>query len=82
MSPKLTTHVLDTNTGKPAAGVSIELFYQDSLVSDTTTNSDGRCDAPLLSAEAFVPGTYELHVFADDFAGHKNSRTIEFTIVE
>ncbi|APV50993.1 hydroxyisourate hydrolase [Betaproteobacteria bacterium GR16-43] len=59
----LTTHVLDTYHGVPAAGVPIELVRlgdrRETLVR-TVTNADGRCDAPLLTGEAFRPGRYEL----------------------
>ena len=61
---RLTTHVLDTMHGKPAAGLSVTLFRitgdDRELVLTTRTNSDGRCDAPLLSGPAMVPGVYEL----------------------
>jgi 5-hydroxyisourate hydrolase len=61
---KLTTHVLDTAHGRPGAGIRVELWRIDSdtrqsLVS-TVTNSDGRCDAPLLEGGAFATGRYEL----------------------
>lgn len=62
---RLSTHVLDTVTGKPAAGVAVTLYR---LADDggrerlamTATNADGRTDAPMLAGEAFRPGTYEL----------------------
>jgi 5-hydroxyisourate hydrolase len=61
---RLTTHVLDTASGKPAAGLRIELFRLDGSgpqkVAEAVTNSDGRCDAPLLADEAFAAGQYEL----------------------
>ena len=61
---RLSTHVLDTVSGRPAAGVPIELFalegHSRRLLVTTTTNADGRTDAPLLAGEAFRPGTYEL----------------------
>lgn len=64
MPGKLTTHVLDTAHGKPAADLKIELHRLDfgdpeRLVS-TTTNADGRTDAPLLAGAAMTAGTYEL----------------------
>ena len=59
----LTTHVLDTYHGTPAAGVAVELTRlgetRESLVR-TTTNAEGRCPQPLLSADAMRPGLYEL----------------------
>ena len=63
-SGKLTTHVLDTANGRPAAGIRIELFRLDDNGRDrlitTETNSDGRCDEPLLTGANFGPGFYEL----------------------
>ncbi len=60
----LSTHVLDTAQGVPAAGVSIELFElvdgERRLVCDTVTNDDGRTDAPLLSAEQMRAGVFEI----------------------
>lgn len=67
---RLTTHVLDTAHGRPAAGIRIDLSVPDGagwkLVKTTVTNADGRTDAPLLEGDAFVPGRYELlfHVAA------------------
>jgi len=61
---RLTTHVLDTMHGKPAAGLAVSLFRIDGedreLVLSARTNADGRCDAPLLSGPAMRPGVYEL----------------------
>lgn len=62
---RLTTHILDTAAGKPAAGVDISLYSigadgAATLVSRHVTNSDGRCDAPILSGEAMKTGVYEL----------------------
>jgi 5-hydroxyisourate hydrolase len=60
----LTTHVLDTTRGRPAAGVEIELFaHVDGgavLIAKTTTNADGRTDAPLIAAHDSRVGTFEL----------------------
>ena len=59
----LTTHVLDTYHGVPAAGVAIELSRADGnreSIVKAVTNADGRCAAPLLAGEAFRPGRYEL----------------------
>jgi 5-hydroxyisourate hydrolase len=63
-SGRLTTHVLDTMTGRPAAGLLIELYRHEAgaveLLATVRTNEDGRCDAPLLEGEALTPGNYEL----------------------
>ncbi len=70
----LSTHVLDTHRGKPAAGVRIDLTEIGAsargLLTQTTTNSDGRTDQPLMSGIPLRIGTYELtfHV-ADYFHG-------------
>ena len=59
----LTTHVLDTYHGTPAAGVRVELTRlgeaRETLVR-TVTNADGRCPHPLLIGDAMKPGLYEL----------------------
>jgi 5-hydroxyisourate hydrolase len=62
---KLTTHVLDTATGNPAAHVRIRLFHGGQLLADTLTNRDGRCDSPLLTDAA--PGAYQLHFSIGDY---------------
>lgn len=67
---RLTTHVLDTATGKPAAGLKIELWSEGktrALIKTVHTNHDGRADKPILENEAFKPGTYELVFFAGDY---------------
>ena len=68
---RLTTHVLDTATGKPASKLAIELFSLESgapeKICDARTNSDGRCDAPLLSGDALVAGNYEIVFHAGDY---------------
>ena len=64
MAGYLTTHVLDTARGCPAAGLAIDLYRIDGdardLLASVITNSDGRTDAPILPADAFQIGTYEL----------------------
>lgn len=61
---RLTTHVLDTTHGRPAAGVRVELLLvrgeQSQHLLSTNTNADGRTDGPLLEGEQFQLGTYEL----------------------
>ena len=66
MTARLTTHVLDITNGRPAAGVALHLTRlgrAPARLCTTSTNADGRCDAPLLDGEAFTAGIYEL-VFA------------------
>ncbi len=58
----LTTHVLDTAHGRPAAGMVVELreLPSGAVLVSTRTNEDGRVDRPLLEGGAFRPGQYEL----------------------
>lgn len=63
----LTTHVLDTATGKPAVGLKIELFSAGQLIASKVTNTDGRTDGAILPAEAFALGEYELVFHAGDY---------------
>ena len=64
----LTTHVLDTARGCPADRLKIVLYQIEktgrSKRAETVTNADGRTDAPILPAERFVPGVYELEFHA------------------
>ena len=68
---RLTTHVLDTATGRPAKGLSIELFRIEGQsrthLKTVATNDDGRCDAPLLAGADFRTGEYELVFAAGDY---------------
>jgi 5-hydroxyisourate hydrolase len=64
---RLTTHVLDTSLGRPAAGLRIELFAGETLLKDTVTNSDGRTGEPLIEGAAFETGIYELRFHAGDY---------------
>lgn len=68
---RLTTHVLDTASGKPAAGMKIALYRVSGnshrKVKEVVTNSDGRCDAPMLQGKEFATGQYELVFFAGDY---------------
>jgi 5-hydroxyisourate hydrolase len=60
---KLTTHVLDTAHGVPAAGIAFALYRRadnDELVTRGVTDSAGRCDAPLLEGAGMRAGRYRL----------------------
>jgi 5-hydroxyisourate hydrolase len=69
----LTTHVLDTARGRPAANMTIELWSvdQSKLLKTVQTNQDGRTDSPVLSGNEFVAGTYELVFFVGDYFGER-----------
>lgn len=79
----LTTHVLDTARGCPAAGVSITLYRLEGdrrmELARVVTNSDGRTDKPLLAGDSFAAGCYEL-VFemGDYFADLAASEAVPF----
>lgn len=64
MAGYLTTHVLDTARGCPAAGLRIDLYRitgaERTHLTTLTTNADGRTDTQILPADAFQTGTYEL----------------------
>ena len=79
----LTTHILDTAGGIPAANVKIELYRlsdnNKELLIATKTNSDGRTDTPLLAVGEMAAGVYELvfHI-GDYFAGASNKQPNAF----
>ena len=61
---RLSTHVLDTARGTPAAGLKLDLYYlggeSRQHLASFTTNADGRTDAALLGADDMVTGVFEL----------------------
>jgi 5-hydroxyisourate hydrolase len=68
---KLSTHVLNTATGKPAADMRVELVRiahgKVEHLKDVHTNKDGRTDEPLLSGITLEIGHYELRFFVADY---------------
>ena len=68
---KLTTHVLDTARGEPAAGMKIEFSVLEGsnwkALKTVTTNGDGRTDEPMLAGEAMKPGQYRLVFHVADY---------------
>ena len=71
---RLTTHILDTAQGRPAAGVAIRLFAAGDdrrLVASTVSNADVRTDGPLVEGDAMATGCYELEFdIGPYFAAH------------
>ena len=70
MTGKLSTHVLDTTRGAPAADMRIELWRLDgkpALLKAVMTNADGRTDVPLLGPDEMAAGRYELLFFVKDY---------------
>ena len=67
---RLTTHVLDTASGIPAAGVDVRLYALGNgreLKASAITNDDGRSSEPLLADELLVTGEYELEFDVGDY---------------
>lgn len=78
----LTTHILDTTKGIAAADVKIQLYKHTSdgqrqRLHSAITNDDGRCDKPLLEAEGFTIGVYELEFAIDDYFAKQDIDTTE-----
>lgn len=73
MPGRLTTHVLDTAQGRPAAGLAVSLWRlgpgrgERVLLAETRTNAGGRPDGPLLAGAALTAGVYELLFAAGDY---------------
>jgi 5-hydroxyisourate hydrolase len=73
---RLTTHVLDTAAGKPAAGLTIELYRVGSTaerIAEVVTNADGRVDNPMLEGPEFAVGVYELRFHAGAYLRARGS---------
>src|SRR5210317_1173775 len=67
---RLTTHVLDTAHGVPAAGVDVVLYRVNPELQELArgrTNADGRLDQPMLQGDGFTTGVYELVFQAGDY---------------
>jgi 5-hydroxyisourate hydrolase len=64
MNGRLSTHVLDTSKGRPAAGLIIQLWRVEAenrrFLKEVLTNQDGRTDGPLLAGDDLEAGIYEL----------------------
>ncbi len=76
----LTTHILDTARGIPAAQVAIELYRLDGntreLLGSVVTNSDGRTDAPILKTGEMQTGTYELVFHIGDYFAEPSGKQV------
>jgi 5-hydroxyisourate hydrolase len=85
---RLSTHVLDTTSGMPAAGVKIALLRANGSswagIKSVVTNNDGRTDEPLLTGSEFSAGVYRLEFHIADYfrnAGAKLTDPPLFDIV-
>lgn len=78
LNGRLSTHVLDTHAGKPAAGVAVELAELDAsgerIVARGVTNADGRTDRALIEGRPAPIGRYELRF---DIGGYFAARGVE-----
>ena len=68
---RISTHVLDTASGHPAAGIRVDLYRIRTsgreLCATVVTNADGRPPDPLLSGDRIATGVYELVFAAGDY---------------
>jgi len=67
---KLTTHCLDTFSGKPAKGIKVDIYAvsgKKEKINSTTLNNNGRSDKALLEGSNFKEGEYELVFFVGDY---------------
>ena len=67
---KLTTHCLDTFSGKPAKGVKVDIYFitdKREKLNSIVLNNDGRAEEPLLEGNSFKEGQYELVFFVGDY---------------
>ncbi|WP_179403852.1 hydroxyisourate hydrolase [Burkholderia guangdongensis] len=71
MAAGITTHVLDVSTGKPAAGMQVELFdlsaQPPKLVARMKTTHDGRTETPILPPAQARAGSFELRFWVADY---------------
>ena len=77
---KLTTHCLDTFSGKPAKGIKVEVYSisgKREKLNSTILNDNGRSDKPLIEGTVFKEGQYELIFFVGDY--FKNITTLSKT---
>jgi 5-hydroxyisourate hydrolase len=78
MAAKLSTHVLDTAHGCPAAGLRVELWSlrgnQRQMLKTFVTNSDGRTASPLLEAGELKQGEYEILFFVGEYFTAKGAK--------
>jgi 5-hydroxyisourate hydrolase len=82
MTGRLTTHVLDTARGRPAAGIQVDLFRLDPgggrhHVASVSTNAGGRTDAALLEGERLAVGSYELVFHVGAYFRREGVATVE-----
>jgi 5-hydroxyisourate hydrolase len=78
--PKISTHVLDTANGRPAAGIAIELRRDGCILASASTNTDGRTGKPLFEADAIEPGVYEMKFGVSGISPFYGVITVRFVV--
>jgi 5-hydroxyisourate hydrolase len=87
MKSQITTHILDTSTGKPASGVNVSLFYQGQSLASSQTNDDGRILQWLPTDHVVQAGVYQIVFEVGDWMKSQNracfypSVKIDFEII-
>lgn len=77
MKSPITTHVLDTGNGTPAAGIEVMLYNDhQQLLGHSKTDDDGRIVSGLISVDDYQPGVYRLRFLTGDY--FKRSRQESF----
>jgi 5-hydroxyisourate hydrolase len=82
---RLTTHVLDTALGQPAAGVEVVLYRVNSELQELAraqTNQDGRLDQPILESADFVAGVYQLVFHVGSYFRSQSADLVEPLFVD
>jgi len=77
---RITTHILDTASGRPAAGVAVRLYRlepQRAQVTATRSNTDGRSDEALLAGTEMTTGSYELEFDMGEYFAAKGAELSE-----
>ncbi len=82
---RISTHVLDTSAGKPAAGIQVDLYRVNSTgrehLKTAITNADGRTDEPLLSSGTLDAGAYEIVFAAGAYFGLSSPAFLEEVVI-
>ncbi|MEX0369329.1 MAG: hydroxyisourate hydrolase [Tateyamaria sp.] len=82
----LTTHVLDTARGIPAAGIKIALYRVSGnshrKIAEAETNADGRTDSPILPVGKMQEGHYEMIFFCADYLDRHNLNTADVKFLD
>ncbi len=83
----ISTHVLDSLTGRPGVGMRIDFSVREKdgswkLVKSMTTNADGRTNQPVLAPDAAAAGEYELGFHLADYYERSDARLADPLFVD